>query len=126
VSKGELALSWTEVPGADGYRVQVTGLNTGSTWTGTADEARLVLPEDAVPAGDETYRAILATVPEDLLPPGGASVSFKTGGPLAIASHRAQKAQLVSYIFALSGLILAIVAGYSRRSGWLRKKIFQF
>lgn len=126
VRKGSLALRWTEVPGADGYRVQVTGLNGGSTWTGTAEEASLVLPGDAIPAGEETYRAILSTVPEDLLPPGSASVSFKTGGLLAVASHQAQRAQLVSYVFALAGLTLAIAAFYRRRSGSLQNNIPQF
>lgn len=116
VRAGDLALSWTEVPGADGYRVRVTGLHGGSTWTGISDEAHLVIPKDAVPAGEETYRILLSTVPEDLLPPGGASVSFQTGGSLAVASHRARNAQPVSYIFALSGLALAIASVINRRS----------
>ena len=116
VRKGALALSWTEVPGADGYRVQVTGTYTGSTWTGISDEAHLVIPKDAVPANEETYRVILSTVPEDLLPPGSVSVSFQTGGALAVASHRARKAQPVSYLFALSGLALMIASVVHRRA----------
>ena len=116
VRAGDLELGWTEVPGADAYRVQVTGLHGGSTWTGISDEAHLVVPEGAVPAGEETYRVLLSTVPDDLLPPGGASVSFRTGGSLAMASHRVRKAQPVSYLFALSGLALAIASVINRRS----------
>lgn len=116
VRTGDLALSWTEVPGSDGYRVQVNGINTGSTWTGLTDEAHLVIPKAAVATNKETYRVLLSTVPEDLLPPGGASVSFQTGGALAVASHRARKAQPVSYLFALSGLGLMIASVVSRRS----------
>lgn len=116
VRTGDLALSWTEVPGCDGYRVQVTGIHTGSTWTGVSDEAHLVIPKDAVSTNEETYRVILSTVPEDLLSPGGASVSFRTGGALAVASHRARKAQPVSYLFALSGLALMIASVVRRRS----------
>lgn len=115
VRTGDLTLSWTEVPGADGYRVQVSGLHDGSTWTGVADEAHLVIPKDALSASKETYRVVLSTVPEDLLPLGGTSVSFQTGGALAVASHRARKAQPVSYLFALSGLALAIVSVFNRR-----------
>lgn len=115
VRTGELALSWTAVPGADEYRVQVTGIHGGSTWTGVSDAAELDIPEDAVPANDETYRVILSTVPEDLLPPGGASVSFRTGGGLAVASHRARQAQPVTYLFTLSGLALAIAAVFQHR-----------
>ena len=116
VRAGELGLHWTEVPGADEYRVQVTRLDDGSSWTGLADEAHLVIPKDAVPLSDERYRVILSTVPEDLLPPGGASVSFQTGGSLAVAAHRARKAQPVSYLMAISGLTLLIGFAVNRRA----------
>ena len=116
VRDGELTLAWTDVPGADSYRVQITGLNEGFTWQGTSDELQLVVPQIAGLTSNETYRVLLSTVPADLLPPGGTSVSFRTGGFFAVASHRVRRAQPVSYMLALSGLAMAFACMIRRRS----------
>lgn len=119
VGGGDLTIAWTQVPDADTYRIRVTNVRNGTTWTESTKESRLVIPADTDLIQGETFRVLLSTVPADLLPPGGASVTFRTGGHLAVVSHRARRAQPVTYVLALAGLALATLFVTGRWS-WSR------
>lgn len=116
VGGGELDVAWTEVEGASSYGVRISDASGGSGWSDTSTEAALVVPADLELERGATYRILLQTVPADLLPPGGASVTFRTGSILDVMVHRARRAQPIAYLLALTGLSLAAVFAAVRRS----------
>ncbi len=111
-----LNISWTAMPGADSYRIRLTGGPDDFAWTAETSQAHLVIPASADLPPGETFRVLLSTVPADLMPPGGISVSFRTGGTAAVASHRIRQAQPIVFLLAFAGLGCAMIAGVYRRS----------
>jgi hypothetical protein len=67
------------------------------------------MPHDVPLKDGERYRAILSTIPEDLLDPGDVSVSFQTGNRFDRIAHRVRKAQPVTYVVALIGLMTGAI-----------------
>ena len=110
VPDGACRLSWTEVSGATGYEVRVTGRDGDFAWTGATDRARIDLPADAGLAVGNAYKAVLSTRPADLLPPGRTSVAFRCGSSRDIVSHRLRWAQHWIHGLGLAGLLLLALA----------------
>jgi len=107
VSEANLEVSWNPIPGADNYQLSLTRVSDGFTWEESTNETSLVLSSDEIIRKNESYRVLLSTVPQDLLPPGSTSVSFRTGSSLSIFSHRLRQAQPVVYWLGFGALALA-------------------
>jgi len=110
VPDGACRLSWTEVSGASGYEVRVTGRDGDFAWTGATDRARIDLPADAGLTAGGAYKAVLSTRPADLLPPGRSSVAFRCGTPRDVVAHRLRWAQHWIHGLGLAGLLLLALA----------------
>lgn len=108
-------LRWRPVQGAASYRVRIGGLEEGTLWTGTSSRPELAVPAEVELTEGAEYRALLSTVPEDLLPAGGRSVTFRTGSRREILTHRASHARPVAYVLALTALALGVFFAFGRR-----------
>ena len=107
ITGNEMTIAWADVPGADLYRVRITEIQTGETRTEATRETRLLVKSGSGPSSDRTYRILLSTEPSDLLPPGGVSVVYRSGGLFEVIIHRAKMAQPVTYAMAFVGLVFA-------------------
>jgi len=115
IAGNEMMIAWADVPGADLYRVRITEIHTGETRTETTRETRLLTRSGSGPSSDGTYRILLSTEPSDLLPPGGVSVVYRSGGRFGVIIHRAKMAQPVTYAMAFAGLIFTVMFALGRR-----------
>jgi hypothetical protein len=105
VLTGATSLSWSPVDGATSYKVTLTDVDGEVVWEETTTDTRLEFPASATDSGDKTLRAILATVPADLVSPGQISVSFRTGNTLHVAWDRLAKAPPWLGLLALAGVV---------------------
>lgn len=81
-------LVWSPLAQATGYRVSIQQVDGSFRWETTTRSTLLrPPPASALPAA-ATLRAIVRPVPEDLAPPEGIGVRFRTGGPLDAARFR--------------------------------------
>jgi len=111
-------MTWQPVDGATGYEVVLTDVAGGYRWIGTTRETQLNLPALA-PVG-QTLRAVLITMPADLVSPGRVSVSFSTGNWFHLVKDRLFKAPIWLNLFLAGGLFLL---GLSLPSKLIRKKV---
>ncbi len=109
-------LSWTEVPGATGYRVRVSSLDGSFTWEGDTDHAALTLPDEVALEAGSSYKALLSTQPADLLPPWRTSVAFEAGSTWRVAAHRLLRAQRWVHGLGVAGLALFGFVAFRRRT----------
>lgn len=123
VAEGDLSVSWTAIPGADSYRIDLTGGQSGLSWSGESRDTNLIVPvTDSLEHGDN-LRIILSSVPADLLPPGGVSVNVNIGGRYSIIAHRIRHAPPVALGLGLVGLLLAVFFALGRRYPLNRKEL---
>ncbi len=118
VSTGGSRLSWKPIEGAGSYQIQVTENDGPFTWMGTTNRTEIDLPVLEPKEGDQKYRAILQTIPADLVTPGSISVSFRAGHRSEVLWDRLSKAPLWVLLFGLAGLPLL---GFSARRILIRK-----
>ncbi len=98
-------LSWTPVDGATSYRITLTGVDMDFTWEGTTPDTEFKLPALDLASGTQTLRAVLTTVPSDLVPAGQISVSFQTGSRTQVARDRLIKAPLWLSLLGIFGFV---------------------
>ena len=103
VPSGTVA-SWLPIDGATSYQITLTDVSGGFKWAGSTRNTQLELPDLAQEG--QTLRAVLTTVPADLVSPGRVSVSFTTGTRIQLAQDRFSKAPLWLNLFWMSGLVL--------------------
>ncbi len=111
-------LAWRPVPGATSYRISVTGIDNPYRWQGESRTAALTLPPDHALRRGERVRAVVQTVPADLLPLGALSVTFRHEGLAAYLPYRLGVAPRASWVLGGAGLLsllLALVLGRRRR-----------
>lgn len=119
VSVRGLKLTWTPIPGARSYRVRIeeTGTEEGARWTGTTSESFLEITADGLATEKARYRAVLATVPDDLLGRGDISVAFRTGNFAEVAWYRMTHAKLPVRVLLGVGLLAGLVLLPGKRLG---------
>jgi hypothetical protein len=115
-----LAINWSAVPGAESYSIRLDDTTAdgphGGGWTHSTTEPTVVIPPGVLREEDSNYRVLLSTVPADLIPPGGISVTFRTGSLKAVAGHRARHGQPIAYLVSLAGLMLGAVSLIGKRA----------
>jgi len=112
VSAGDVAVRWTPVPGADRYRVRATDPEGATTWTGTTVATDIRLPAEA--SSHET-RILVTAEPQDIIPPGVMSVSYRTGGAWDVLRHRLLHSGALPQALGLGGVLLGLAAILRRR-----------
>lgn len=105
---------WTEIDGADSYRVRLSDLDTQQSWATETSVTEWNLRAEVNLVPGHEYRLVLSTVPADLLAPGGASVRFTAGSVPSWIAHRVAKAPPVAYGLLIAALALGIYAFRSR------------
>ena len=106
-------MSWEPVAGASSYQVTLTDVDGGFHWVGSTRNTELELPD--LVQGRQTLRAVLTTVPADLVMPGRISVSFSTGSGMQMAQDRLMKAPVWLTLLGIGGLFLMSLSLFSRR-----------
>jgi hypothetical protein len=114
-------LTWSAVPGASSYRLEVSRIGGRYEWQGESTTRRLRIPADAALPRAGRYRAILHPVPADLAGPGGISVSFERGDLGSFLGYRLVAAPRWIQILGLLGL-LTLAAAFSRPL-WRRRSL---
>lgn len=105
-------LSWAPVKGATSYKVTVTDMAGDYHWIGSTQTTQLKLPLQN--QGRQILRAVLATVPADLVSNGSVSVSFCTGSRLQLVRDRLIKAPFWLAAFWAGGFSLLGLSLYTR------------
>ena len=100
-------LAWTEIDGASGYRLILEDLEGTFRWQRVVEATSLSLPDSVAVPSPARLRAHLESVPPDLTPAGGVSVTFRTGSGLDIVKHRLHAAPLYTRLLAGLGLLTA-------------------
>ncbi len=106
-------LSWTAVPGATSYLVEITGVGNSYQWQTQSSLPSVNIPAKHAISKNQNLRAVVQTVPDDLVPLGSISVSFKREGVARFFAYRITSASLVAKLLGLMGLI-SIGWGYFR------------
>lgn len=110
-------VAWTAIPGADVYRLRLVDDQGRAVWTAESHTASATLSAaDGLTAGTG-YRLTLAAEPQDLLPPGTASVAFRAGDRMAVLARRATRPRPIVAALAAASLLLATAATVVRRFG---------
>ncbi len=101
-------IAWLPVAGASEYRVTIRQVDGRYRWQDVVTVPELVVPGEAdLPAGAR-LRAIVEPVPDDLLPPGELSVTFRRTGYPRFAIYRLAAAPVPVKALLSLGLILVI------------------
>lgn len=120
VGTGNVTIGWEPVPGSESYSIRLDDIAAGGQiengWTDSTTETSIVVPREVLRDAGSNYRALLSTVPADLTPPGGISVTFRTGNVKDVAGHRVRHGQPVAYFMFLFGLALGAVSLIGRRA----------
>lgn len=106
-------VSWLPVDGATSYQVTLTDVAGDFKWVGSTRNTQIELPDIA--QDQQTMRAVLTTIPADLVSPGRVSVSFSTGSRIQLAQYRISKAPVWMNFLWVSGLVLLGTSLVSRR-----------
>ncbi|MCP4292430.1 MAG: hypothetical protein GY780_11430 [bacterium] len=114
-------LSWTPIREAGQYQIQVSDSDGSFTWSGTTNKTEIELPDLSVQSEGQQYRAILQTIPADLVSPGSISVSFGTGNYSDVMKDRLQKAPLWLSLLGLFGFSLLALGFQAGRKNQLMK-----
>ena len=109
------AFRWEAIEGVSQYRVVVEEVGGTFRWQGETESTSLELPHTLrlVPGSD--YRVRLETIPPDLAPPTGWSVSFSAGSWNTVLDQRLRHGQPAAYALLIVGALCAIVALVARR-----------
>jgi hypothetical protein len=83
-------MSWAPIDGATSYQVTLSDVGGDFQWVGSTSSTQLELP--LLDKDQQTLRAVLTTVPSDLVSPGLVSVLFSTGTRVQLAQDRLLKA----------------------------------
>lgn len=113
-------LSWTPVEDATAYQLTLEAIRGSYRWMAETDETRATPPQKHALPANSRFRATIETVPRDLLPLGGMSVTFRTGGPLEYISYRMAAAPIALQVTAAGGGLIALV-GLAWRV-WIRHR----
>jgi len=115
VAHQQPTLRWTPVDGASGYRVILQQIDGEYRWeTRTETTASRPGPEQPLPASGR-FRAILQTIPADLVPAEDISVTFSTGSIGALCQYRLTAAPLWILLLGGGGLVLLLGSLVRRR-----------
>ncbi len=106
-------LTWQPVDGATSYRITLSDVASDFNWVGTTSNTQIQLPP--LNEDPQTLRAVLATVPADLVAPGRISVCFNTGNWAQMVQDRMLKAPLWMLLFIVSGVLLLGLSLFSRQ-----------
>ncbi len=106
VVPGAATISWSPIEGATRYQIVLTDIQGDIAWQESTTQTEVKLPTLASEVDGGILRAVLATVPSDLLSPGQVSVSFKTGSKIQVAQDRLAKAPLWLGLLGLAGLVM--------------------
>lgn len=108
-------LEWRGVPGATGYQVQLRDDEGTTVWEGGTELTVIRLPGYVKLESRRNYKALLTVRPPDLLPPGGASVAFRTGPAWESALQRVRRPDLRAFLLGVAGLGLAVLGAVRHR-----------
>jgi len=120
VSTREPELSWTPIPHATGYAIELRDPDGRSVWTGETGVPRIRVPQAAALTPGREYRALLSVRPADLAPPAPASVVFRSDSFGPVVLHRLRWAHPLlqaATVASLALLSLVLIAGARRRAG---------
>ena len=106
-------ISWAPIDGATSYQVTLTDVEGDFHWVGSTSSTRLELPP--LDQDQQTLRAVLTTVPADLVSPGRVSVLFSTGSRIQLAQDRLLKAPAWLNALLLGGCFLLGMSVLSRQ-----------
>lgn len=115
---GHRQLEWREVPGATGYQLQLRDEQGATVWEGGTELTVIRLPESVRLQSSQNYKALLAVRPPDLIPPGGASVAFRTGGAREYALQHVRRPDLRALFLGIAGLGLISLGAARRRAAF--------
>lgn len=121
VSDRTLEIAWTSVEGASGYQLTLEAEQELYHLTETTSETSLRIPSESALPEQALIRACLVTIPPDLGPPGGISLTFRTGSPSEALGHRLQTAPLYSRVIAGVGLLVMMASAIAMLSGRIRR-----
>ncbi|MFH1841649.1 MAG: hypothetical protein ABIF77_00440 [bacterium] len=115
VSSRQPTLQWTPVDGASGYRVVLQQIGGDYRWeTRTETTTSQPSTEQPLPASGR-FRAILQTIPADLVPAEDITVTFRTGSLGALCRYRLTVAPLWVLLLGSGGLLLLLGSLVRRR-----------
>ncbi len=112
--------SWTPVDDATSYLLTLEAIRGSYRWMAETKDARATPPQEHQLPANSRFRASVETVPRDLLPLGGMSVTFRTGGSLEYISYRMAAAPTGLQVTAVGGWLIAM-AGLAWRV-WIRRR----
>lgn len=115
VVAGTPDLQWKAVPGATGYVVALDGVGGDHHATARTDANRLPAGKAFTLPAPGRYRAIVRTIPDDLTPPEGMSVTFRSGSRGQQFTYRIGAAPWPLRLLGLSGLLLGMSGVVRRR-----------
>lgn len=106
-------LTWQPIDGATSYQVILTDVAGDFQWVGSTKDTRMELP--VLDQDQQTLRAVLSTVPADLVSPGRVSVSFSTGSWAQMAQDRMLKAPWWATLCLMGGVLLLGLSLFSKQ-----------
>lgn len=110
VATGEPTFKWNSVEGANSYRLVVNEVGGEGSWEGETSETRWSVPADKNLPRGKVFRAILNTVPADLTPPAGFTVSFRTGSWSELLGQRLRRGNNAARMVGLLGAVFSVLA----------------
>ncbi len=110
-------LTWNAVPGATAYRVEISGVGNDYQWETQSQKPSVVISSQHPVPKDKVLRAVIQPVPDDLVPLGSISVTFKREGLGQFFIYRIGAASNFAKFLGLLGLLFLNI-------GYLRTKIF--
>ncbi|MBC8423220.1 hypothetical protein H8E07_03775 [bacterium] len=113
-------IAWTGVEGASGYQLTLEAEQEEYHLSETTSETSLRIPAETALPEHALIRACLETIPPDLGPLGGISLTFRTGSPTEALGHRLQTASLYSRLLTGFGLLVMLVSAVAMLSGRIR------
>jgi len=110
-------LKWNAVPGATAYVINVSGVGDDYTWSTQSTTVSARIPKDHALPQNLELRAVIQTVPEDLVPLGSISVTFSRENAGRFLSYRMISASLTAKILGLMGLLSIGLGIFKSKSG---------
>ena len=101
-------LSWTPVQDATSYLLTLEAIRGSYRWMAETKATHATPPQEHELPPNSRFRATVETVPRDLLPLGGMSVTFHTGGSLEYISYRMAAAPAPLQATTAGGVLIAL------------------
>ncbi len=118
---GAPELTWSAIPGASSYQVQISEVGGPYQWSTATDDPMAQIPADQPLPEDGIFRGVVQPVPADLVGIADVSVAFSRAGWREFAVYRAGATPVWLRLLGLLGLTgLVMGLGLQRRQNAIR------